>query len=116
MMSNLIIAGNALWAFAKLGQSPSAGLLAAAAPRLTALLPNATPQNIANWLLPYVIFKVQPLAQLLDGIVAVLQASPEVRPNPVYRYIMKLVVVALPACCCPDAHCTTLLAALSEAV
>ena len=75
----LIIAGNALWAFAKLGHSPGAGLLAAAAPRLTALTHGATPQNIANWLLPYVTFRAQPPAQLLDGAAAFMEASPEVR-------------------------------------
>jgi len=74
-------AGNALWAFAKLGHSPGAGLLAAAAPRLTALLPGATPQNVANWLLPYVTFRAEPPAQLLDGVVALIEASPEVRPS-----------------------------------
>ncbi len=72
-------AGNALWAFAKLGHSPGGGLLAAAAPRLTALLPGATPQNVVNWLLPYVTFRAQPPGQLLDGAVAVIEASPEVR-------------------------------------
>ena len=74
-------AGNALWAFAKLGHSPGAGLLAAAVPRLTALLSGATPQNIANWLLPYVTFRAEPPARLLDGVVAVIEASPEVPPT-----------------------------------
>ncbi len=44
-----------------------------------ALLRDATPQNIANWLLPFVTFKVQPPAELLDGIVAVVEASAEAR-------------------------------------
>ena len=78
--SHAIVAGNALWAFAKLGHNPGAGLLTAAATRLTALLATgATPQNMANWLLPYVTFKTQPPARLLDGIVGAIEASPEVR-------------------------------------
>ena len=74
-------AGNALWAFSKLGHNPGAGLLVAAAPRLEALLRDATPQNIANWLLPFVTFKVQPPPELLTGVVAVMEASPEARPT-----------------------------------
>ena len=44
-----------------------------------ALLADATPQNIANWLLPYVTFKVQPPAELLQGVVAMMESSPEAR-------------------------------------
>lgn len=76
--------GNALWALAKLGHSPGAGLLAAAAPRLTALLPDATPQNVANWLVPYVAFEAQPPTDLLDGVVAVMESSPEVCLQPTH--------------------------------